>query len=108
VLADFGFSRYGAKDDLIKLPRSQPWDAPEWHEREFTLEAASKTDVYAFGLLCFWWLFRDDSLADLGFPDVTVQDAFTCASSDVIAAIQAKKEEHVGSNPRVGAQLASS
>lgn len=92
MLADFGFSRYGAKDDLTKLPRSQPWDAPEWHEREFTLEAASKTDVYAFGLLCFWWLFRDDSLADIGFPDVTVQDAFTCASSDIIAAIQAKKK----------------
>ncbi len=95
VLADFGFSRYGATDDFVRLPRSEPWDPPEWNEREFTLEAAKKTDIYAFGLICFWLFFRYDTLADLGFPDMTVQEAFVCGCHDVITAIQAKKKSKV-------------
>jgi len=91
VMADFGFSRYGADDDLIRLPRSEPWDAPEWHDREFTLEAARRADVYAFGLVCFWLWFRDDDLSHLGFPEFTIRDAFLNGRADVIAALQGKK-----------------
>jgi hypothetical protein len=41
---------------------SQPWSAPEWHHRGFRIYAAKKTDVYSFGMLCLWVLFRDELL----------------------------------------------
>lgn len=58
-LADFGFSTLSMQeDDLILLPRSNPWDAPEWHHRGFKFSAAKKIDVYSFGALCLWLIFR--------------------------------------------------
>lgn len=62
-MTDFGYSCYGSTDeDLVKLPRSQPWEAPEHHPRWFTLAAAKKTDIYSFGLLCLWLLFPGENL----------------------------------------------
>jgi len=59
-VADFGFSCLGAKDtDIIRLPKTSPWEAPEWHDRGFTISAAKKADFYSFGLLCVWILFND-------------------------------------------------
>jgi serine/threonine protein kinase len=59
-VADFGFSCLGAKDtDVIKMPKTPPWEAPEWHDRGFTISAAKKADFYSFGLLCVWTLFND-------------------------------------------------
>lgn len=39
------------------MPKTSPWEAPEWHERGFTIAAAKKADFYSFGLLCIWILF---------------------------------------------------
>jgi serine/threonine protein kinase len=62
-VADFGYSCFGAKDDdFVRLPMSRPWNAPEWHHREFRIYAAKKTDVYSFGMLCLWVLFNDELL----------------------------------------------
>lgn len=57
-VADFGYSTWlGGADDLIYMPRSLHWTAPEWHHRVFNRASAFKMDVYSFGLLCLWLLF---------------------------------------------------
>ena len=94
LLADFGFSRFGAMDDLVKLARSEPWDAPEWHPREFKLKDAKKMDVYSFGLVCLWLFFGNNTLLDLGLPSTTVKTAFMGGSLDAIARIQSRKNDN--------------
>lgn len=42
------------------MPRTPPWDAPEWHHRGFQISEAMKMDVYSFGMLCFWLLFKEN------------------------------------------------
>jgi serine/threonine protein kinase len=57
-VADFGFStRFRAEGDLIYLPESIAWNAPERTHRAFTPSSALKMDIYSFGLLCLWILF---------------------------------------------------
>lgn len=69
-VADFGFSCLGAKDtDVIKMPKTPPWEAPEWHDRGFPISAAKKADFYSFGLLCVWILFNDQLVEPS--PDVS-------------------------------------
>ena len=94
VLADFGFSRFGGMDDLVKLARSEPWDAPEWHPREFKLKDAKKMDVYSFGLVCLWLFFGNNTLLDLGLPLTTIKTAFMGGSLDAIARIQSRKNDN--------------
>jgi len=56
--ADFGYSTQFANDnELVKMPRSSYWVAPEWHHRGFTTMNAMKMDMYSFGMLCLWLLF---------------------------------------------------
>jgi len=85
VLADFSFSRFGAMDDLVNLARSEPWDAPEWHPREFKLKDAKKMDVYSSGLVCLWLFFGNNTLLNLGLPSTTIKTAFMGGSLDAIA-----------------------
>lgn len=63
-VADFGFSTYfhEEQEDLIQVPRSVPWTAPEHHVRYFTSQSAKVMDVYSFGMLCLWLLFDNKSL----------------------------------------------
>ncbi|KAF8534369.1 hypothetical protein BDD12DRAFT_896064 [Trichophaea hybrida] len=57
-VADFGYSTLAAGvAGNVFLPRSRPWNAPEYRFSAFTVPEAKKTDVYSFGLLCFWVLF---------------------------------------------------
>lgn len=57
-VADFGYSTWFASDgELVKMPRSRYWVAPEWHHRGFTTADAMKMDIYSFGMLCLWLLF---------------------------------------------------
>jgi serine/threonine protein kinase len=67
-VADFGCStRSCGENDLVRFPESFPWNAPEWHRREFTVSKAKKMDVYSFGALCLWILFeRGGFLATYG------------------------------------------
>lgn len=60
-LTDFGYcSWFRSNDDLVKLPRSEPWHAPEHHHRAMPASQAKKMDVYSFGMLCLWLLFYND------------------------------------------------
>jgi serine/threonine protein kinase len=62
-VADFGFSTYfhEEQEDLIQMPKSVPWTAPEHHVRYFTSQSAKVMDVYSFGMLCLWLLFNNKS-----------------------------------------------
>ena len=60
-VSDFGYSTLAAQDgDLIHLPISRPWSAPEIHHRggQFEISVAKKMDAYSFGILCLWILFN--------------------------------------------------
>ena len=40
------------------MPRTRPWNAPEWHHhRKYTFDEAMLMDVYSYGMLCMWILF---------------------------------------------------
>jgi hypothetical protein len=59
-VTDFGYSCFGATgDDIVLLPKTERWCAPEWHPRHFTIRDAKKTDIYSFGMICAW-LFSED------------------------------------------------
>ena len=58
-VADFGFSTVGLERD-IQVAVSTPWVAPEVGDRDgYTLEQAKQTDIYSFGMLCLWVLFKE-------------------------------------------------
>lgn len=57
-LTDFGYSCFGAQDsDIVSLPYSDIWSAPEYHDRGFELGAAKKVDIFSFGLTAVYLLF---------------------------------------------------
>jgi len=58
-VTDFGYSTYFAGENLIYMPRSMPWDAPEHHHRGFSHYQAMKMDIYSFGMLCLWLIFKE-------------------------------------------------
>jgi len=91
-VADFGFSSYKSTDeDFVRVARTEPWEAPEWHSRGFTLEAAKAMDIYSFGLVCMWLFFRKELLVDLDFPSTTFAKAFARQDPEATAKIQALK-----------------
>ena len=58
-VSDFGFSSLVTIDDSIIVPRTRPWNGPEWHHRGFTLNGVKKLDVYSFGMLCLWLMCKE-------------------------------------------------
>lgn len=55
---DFGYSTlFATEKDLIIMPDSGLWTAPEQHHREILPRQARKMDTYSFGILCLWLLF---------------------------------------------------
>ena len=57
-VTDFGYSTLFSSDtDLIWMPRSGHWTAPEHHHRAFTPTNAIKMDAYSLGMLCLWLLW---------------------------------------------------
>lgn len=57
-VTDFGYSTWlGGANDMVFMPRTPHWTAPEWHHRPMTSASAIKMDIYSFGLLCWWLLF---------------------------------------------------
>ena len=59
-LADFGFSALASKQ-FIRLGGSQPWVAPEYDRSErYTFDQAKLMDLYSFGMLCLWVVFKDE------------------------------------------------
>ena len=48
-LADFGCSVLGtSRDELVRLPKSEPWFAPEYHNRGFELHKAQRSGILNF------------------------------------------------------------
>ena len=74
-VADFGFATcFQSHNDLISMPKSEPWNAPERHDRPIKAEQAKQMDVYSFGLLCFWLAFKAGSSVELSLPlDMTLE-----------------------------------
>ena len=71
-VADFGFaSCLQGENDLLSLPVSEPWDAPEYSDHHFRPRAAKKMDVYSFALLCTWLLFEAGCSGGLSLPPDT-------------------------------------
>jgi len=58
-VTDFGYSCFGAsEDDVVYLPYSQRWAAPEYTATGLALRDAKKSDLYSYGLLCWYILFQ--------------------------------------------------
>ncbi|KIW71201.1 hypothetical protein PV04_03396 [Phialophora macrospora] len=93
MLTDFGFSRFAAtEEDLVRLQRSEPWEAPEWRSHQyFTLGDAKKLDMYSFGLLCMWLFFKDETLQQWDYASVKVHTAFADKDSHAFEDLQFNK-----------------
>ena len=69
-VSDFGYSTlFATEENLIYMPFSEPWTAPEYHHRGFRPSQAKKMDAYSFGMLAFWLLFyntMEDTVLDFG------------------------------------------
>lgn len=64
-LIDFGYSSTQANvEGLVFVAGTWPWQAPEHHVRGHSMQAAQRMDMYSFGLVCFWVLFRDQLWTD--------------------------------------------
>ena len=58
-VTDFGYSTLTVGESgKVFLPKSRPWNAPEYHFGEFNVQEAKKADVYSFGLLVFGFCLK--------------------------------------------------
>lgn len=58
-VSDLGFSIQLITNEVyVTTPQSAPWNAPEWHHREHKFPEIAKMDVFSYGMLCLWLLFR--------------------------------------------------
>ncbi|KAF8537380.1 hypothetical protein BDD12DRAFT_887761 [Trichophaea hybrida] len=58
-VTDFGYSCFGAsEDDVVYLPFSSRWAAPEYNGAGLAFKDAKKSDFYSYGLLCWYILFQ--------------------------------------------------
>jgi len=95
---DFGFSCFGlSQEDIVQLPLSWPWYAPERKiNYRFTLKDAKCTDVYSFGIVClyvlFWNRFSEDCA---GTPQKRDGESRLCQWKDSSEGILSKAEEHL-------------
>ena len=101
-VSDFGYSTLAADDtEMIFLPKSRPWNAPEHHYMGFDITAAKKMDVYSFGMLCLWILVGNRLQADT--PTVTIDGRAKLVSFDGPPAQHIRTElEQLKDEDRVG------
>lgn len=59
-LTGLGYS--GISVDGTNRSNSWPWVAPEWNKTCSEIPRAKKTDIYSFGLLCFWIMFSSGQI----------------------------------------------
>jgi serine/threonine protein kinase len=58
-LIDFGYSCFGSTDDdLVWLPFSPPWTAPEHEWKEYSLSAGKRMDVHSLGMTVAYLIFQ--------------------------------------------------
>lgn len=105
-LADFGFSAFASSKNLT-LGGTVPWMAPEVQSRRsHTLSQAKQTDMFSFGLLVLWILFREQ-LEENWRP---TQTPSAPADSGVILTVTRRVIQRVtdwlgGSQPEVGPDI---
>ncbi|KAL8995135.1 MAG: hypothetical protein Q9169_005078 [Polycauliona sp. 2 TL-2023] len=88
-VADFGYSTvYATDNDLIQMPRSLHWTAPEWHHRGFSFEQAKKMDVYSLALLVFWLLCCNKPDSEEPQDYVTMPESTESAITFTVASLQ--------------------
>ena len=93
-MTDFGCSCYGnTENDLVRVARSRPWEAPEWHDRWFELKDVKKMDIYSFGLLCLWILFPENSLVDPDSTEINISLAFSGKDGTALESLHVLKQE---------------
>jgi hypothetical protein len=58
-ITDFGYSTcFANEDDIIYMPQSWPWHAPEHHYRGFKGVNARRMDIFSFGMVALWIMFE--------------------------------------------------
>lgn len=71
-VADFGFATcLQSESDLLSIPISEPWNAPELSNSLVKPDSAKRMDIYSYGLLCTWLLFEAGSSTGLSLPPDT-------------------------------------
>ncbi|KAL8840333.1 MAG: hypothetical protein Q9170_001348 [Blastenia crenularia] len=94
-VADFGYSTVHATDkDLIQMPRSLHWTAPEWHHRGFSFEQAKKMDVYSLGLLVLWLLCYNNPVSAAPQYHITIPATMESAVTLAAASLGAIQSDH--------------
>lgn len=89
-VADFGYSTVHATDeDLIQMPRSIHWTAPEWYHRGFSLEQAKKMDMYSLGLLVLWLLCYNTPDSEVPQDYVVMRESTESAVTFITTSLQA-------------------
>jgi serine/threonine protein kinase len=105
-VADFGYSTLAIGEaGVVYLPKSRPWNAPEHHFGEFTPLAAKQTDVYSFGLLCLWVLFRNEGIAQKSMGNIAEFESFDAFAGPRTPLEQLKDDDGV---ERLASQLMES
>ncbi|KAF8249188.1 hypothetical protein K440DRAFT_641542 [Wilcoxina mikolae CBS 423.85] len=81
-VTDFGYSYFGAsEDEVVYLPFSSRWAAPEYNGAGFVLRDAKKSDFYSYGLL-YWYIlfqkyFNDPDTVGQRVPKMKAQNTTT-------------------------------
>ena len=102
-VTDFEYStQYASVTDLIIMPKSKPWYAPEWHHRGFTPAQATKMDSYSFGMVVLWLLSYSTLTEDHSFRKF--QSDLHLASNDALS-LAYRRIEHLEFAQRPNLQL---
>lgn len=70
-VADFGYhASFGNSSNLLELPNTSPWHAPERQERSNLAPAEVMTaDIFSFGMVSLWFVFEKQLLKMAQSPD---------------------------------------
>jgi hypothetical protein len=104
-----------SEDSEFQLPISRPWNSPEVNEWDSTLPffAARKADLYSFGMLAMWVLFRNHFTSATNPPsdpgaDTDLELLQTLKDNDLLFAFAmecAEKEEDLAQEQMDGLAL---
>jgi serine/threonine protein kinase len=76
-IADFGYSCFDRiGNGRVYPPKSEPWCAPDWHHRGFSITIAKRRDIFSLGMLYLWVLLEhvlsqvssDENIKDSSTP----------------------------------------
>ena len=82
-------------ETLTFLPKSIPWNAPEYHHRGFLFWQAAKLDIYSFGLLCLWVLFGESLFHSVASLDYCQDDQTNAGLPPTVKSLAALKKNNM-------------